>query len=189
MKNIKRILVSIIISALVLISVSPHALIAMSDVDEVLVLETFIQGINDREKTNITIDDLLNYSIENEVVTIVISDGNDGVISYRSLSNGEQENLQNIPQTRGIITEFLKYIWGGISKVYKVTKFVCKVVEVGTGDDVCGMIGQAMWETLVPNVRYKVESYLVKNPNCSPPHSQQCNTAPNVYWKTFVTRY
>lgn len=189
MKSIRKILISIIISALVFISVSPHGLIAMSDVDDALVLETFIQGINDRENTNITIDDLLNYSIENEVVTIVISDGNDGVISYRSLSNGEQENLQNIPQTRGIITDFLEFIWGGISEVFKVGRFVCTVVEAGTGDDMCAMIGQAMWETLVPNVRYKVESYLVKNPNCSPPHSQQCNLPPNVYWKTYVNRY
>lgn len=35
-----------------------------------------------------------------------------------------------------------------------------------------GMIGQAVWEILFLNVNHKVESYLVKNPNCYPLHSQ-----------------
>lgn len=41
-------------------------------------------------------------------------------------------------------------------------KVVCKIVEYGTGEDVCGML-----ETLATNVKYNVMSYLEKNSNCN----------------------
>ncbi|MGX8851269.1 hypothetical protein [Amedibacillus sp. YH-ame10] len=61
-----------------------------------------------------------------------------------------------------------------------------KIVQFGTGEDVCEMIGRAMLENLATNERYKVVSYLEKDPNCNPPHSQQCNMAPYVYWSAVV---
>ena len=145
-------------------------------------VQEFIDRIARTENRTIMQDEIVEYTVENEVVTIIIKDNKDGFSMYRSLSDEEQETMQPSTETRGII----KTIWGVIKKIISGGKAVCKLVEVGTGEDVCGMIGRAMLETLATNVRYKVISYLVKDPNCNPPHSQQCNMAPYVYWKTSV---
>ena len=65
---------------------------------------------------------------------------------------------------------------------------MCKLVKAISGENVCSKIGQTLLNSLVPNVKYKAVSTLKKNPNCVPAHSQQCNTYPNVYWVTTVTK-
>lgn len=63
-----------------------------------------------------------------------------------------------------------------------------KMVEYGTGEDVCSTLSKEILNSLQPNVKYKAESFLHKNPNCLPIYSQQCNTYSNIYWKTVATR-
>ncbi|MCG4879860.1 hypothetical protein L0P06_07275 [Amedibacillus dolichus] len=65
---------------------------------------------------------------------------------------------------------------------------MCKMVQYGTGENMCAKVGLALLKSMVPNVRYKAISYLVKDPNCQPQNSQQCNMPPYAYWKTTVTR-
>lgn len=148
------------------------------------IIETFIESI--KSSQNITIDknNLIDYVIEDGVITLIVANESDGFTVYRSLSDEEQLTLNADAKT----LEMRKSIWGFVHAVYKGTKLVCKMVEYGTGEDLCAMIGSALLKTMVPNVRYKAVSTLHKNPNCAPPHSQQCNMYPNVYWETTVVR-
>ena len=73
-------------------------------------------------------------------------------------------------------------IWPVVKTVVETTKMV------DSGEDVCSTLSKEILNSLQPNVKYKAESFLHKNPNCLPAHSQQCNTYPNVNWKTVTTR-
>lgn len=125
-------------------------------------VQAFIDRIARTENRTIMQDEILEYTIENEVVTIIIKDENDDFSMYRSLSIEEQKTMKPSMETRGII----KTIWGIVKIIITGGEAVCKIVEYGSGDDVCGMLGRAMLDTLATNVRYKVVSYLEKDPNC-----------------------
>lgn len=199
----KKILTTLVVFALTLVSFYPQAVLAASD-DELL-FNIFIQTINEVENKKINLDMVESYFIEDDIATIIISNGNDGVIVYQTPINNENviyEELKSLPagitelnesslESQNSIWPVIKAIWGIIKVVKAVvetTKMVCKMVEYGSGEDVCSTLSKEILNSLQPNVKYKAESFLHKNPNCLPAHSQQCNTYPNVYWKTVTTR-
>lgn len=186
MKKILSFLVALSICTVSLLNFSSMTVAAQepSPSDDAKIIQTFIDGIEESENVTINENNLIDYTIEDEVITLVVANEVDGFTIYRSLSDEEQLTGQPDAETRGII----KTIFGWIMKIYRAGRYVCSVVQYGTGEDMCGMIGAALLNTMVPNVRYKATSYLYKNPNCVPAHSQQCNTYPNVYWKTQVVR-
>lgn len=58
-----------------------------------------------------------------------------------------------------------------VKAVVETTKMVCKMVEYGSGEYVCSALSKEILNFLQPNVKYKAESFLHKNPNCFHAHS------------------
>lgn len=184
MKIRKKLLSLLLLSAIAIISFS----VPVKANQEALVdneqVQIFIDGIESREGRTIQQSDLIEYSVEeNGVITLLIANGEDFSM-YRSLSNEEMKTMKPSEETRGI----LKTIWGFIKAVFRGGSIVCQMVQYGTGENMCAKVGLALLKSMVPNVRYKAISYLVKDPNCQPQNSQQCNMPPYAYWKTTVTR-
>lgn len=147
-------------------------------------LQIFIESIENSENKEIKESDILEYIVEDEVISVLVSEKDGNFKLYRSLSPEEQKTLQPSLKTKGVFKEIV----GIVMKVIQGGKTVCKLVKAISGENVCSKIGQTLLNSLVPNVKYKAVSTLKKNPNCVPAHSQQCNTYPNVYWVTTVTK-
>ena len=129
------------------------------------------------------------YFIENDIATIIISNGHDGVIIYQTPINNENviyEELKSLPAGMAELNELSHESQNSIWPVVKTVVETTKMVD--SGEDVCSTLSKEILNSLQPNVKYKAESFLHKNPNCLPAHSQQCNTYPNVNWKTVTTR-
>ena len=129
------------------------------------------------------------YFIEDNITTIIISNGNDGVIIYQTPINNENviyEELKSLPagmaELNELSLESQNSIWPVVKTVVETTKMV------DSGEDVCSTLSKEILNFLQQNVKYRAEPFLHKNPNCLPAHSQQCNTYPNVNWKTVTTR-
>ena len=145
-------------------------------------LQIFIESIENSENKEIKESDILEYIVEDEVISVLVSEKDGNFKLYRSLSPEEQKTLQPSLKTKGAFKEIV----GIVMKVIQGGKIVCKLVKAISGENVCSKIGQTLLNSLVPNVKYKAVSTLKKNPNCVP--AQQCNTYPNVYWVTTVTK-
>lgn len=120
---------------------------------------------------------------------MVKEDGN-SFKEYRTLTHEEEQYLLENPQmaTRGWFS-ILRTLIGIIKAVYTGGKKVCELWQNVQGGDPCGTISQQVINSLATNKRYKATSYLKKNMNCDPIHSQQCNIYPNVFWETSLVVY
>ena len=78
---------NLILFALTLVSFYPRAVLAVSD-DELL-FNIFIQIRNEVENEKINLDMMESYFIEDNITTIIISNGNDRVIVYQTPINNE----------------------------------------------------------------------------------------------------
>lgn len=67
--------------------------------------------------------------------------------------------------------------------------WTCKGLSETHGiEDYCGYaINQAI-AGIVTSGKYKVSKYFYKDPNCVPPHSYMCNSAPYAYYKYTMTK-
>ena len=190
----KKFLTTLVVFALTLISFYPQVVLAASD-DELL-FNIFIQTINEVENKEITLDTVESYFIEDDIATIIISNGNDGVIVYQTPINNENviyEELKSLPagmtelnelslESQNSIWPVIKAIWG-IIKVVKTVVETIKMVDNYTGEAVCSTLSKEILNFLQQNVKYRAESFLNKNTNYIPAHSQQYNKYSNVYWK------
>ena len=111
------------------------------------------------------------YFIENDIATIIISNGNDGVIIYQTPINNENviyEELKSLPagmaELNELSLESQNSIWPVVKTVVETTKMV------DSGEDVCSTLSKEILNSLQPNVKYKAESCLHKNPNFLPAH-------------------
>ena len=138
------------------------------------------------------------YFIEDNITTIIISNGNDRVIVYQTPINNENviyEKLNSLPagmtelslESQNSILPVIKAILG-IIKVVKTVVETIKMVDNYTGEAVCSTLSKEILNFLQQNVKYRAESFLHKNPNYLPAHSQQYNKYSNVYWKTVTIK-
>lgn len=104
----KKILTTLVVFALTLVSFYPQAVLAASD-DELL-FNIFIQTINEVENKKINLDMVESYFIEDDIATIIISNGNDGVIVYQTPINNEN-----------VIYEELKSLLAGMTELNELS--------------------------------------------------------------------
>lgn len=139
---------------------------------------------------------LYNEGIHIQDVDIIEYSLIDGQIHF-SFVNDEGSGFyifDNSPPDNFELKSFRTYASAGdtakaiVKAVISVGKKVCKVVKAIAGTNVCAKIGHALLQTMIPNVQYMAKSVMYKNPNCVPIHSYQCNSAPNIYWKTELVR-
>lgn len=63
-------------------------------------------------------------------------------------------------------------------------QWVCNGLSKEHGiEDYCGYVLNQAIAGLIPSGKYKVSKYFYKDPNCVPPHSYMCNSAPYAYYK------
>ena len=138
------------------------------------------------------------YFIEDNITTIIISNGNDRVIVYQTPINNENviyEKLKSLPagmtelslESQNSILPVIKAILG-IIKVVKTVVETIKTVDNYTGEAACSTLSKEILNFLQQNVKYRAESFLHKNPNYPPAHPQQYNKYSNVYWKTVTIK-
>lgn len=114
------------------------------------------------------------YFIEDDIATIIISNGNDGVIVYQTPINNENVIYEELKSLLAGMTELNELSLESQNSIWPVIKAVVettKMVGYGTGEDVCSTLSKEILNSLQPNVKYKAESFLHKNSNCLPAHS------------------
>lgn len=157
--------------------------------------EAFVQKINTMQNKDLSIDMAETYAIEDDIATIIFADENGGITAYQTALSADSvlaEGMESFPSGATVIDESnvnripqkVKDAISIIRKVFNGIKYICKTIQRITGDDVCGIIGEALLATLKTEVNYKATAVFYKDPSCVPPHSQQCNMAPYAYWET-----
>lgn len=69
----------------------------------------------------------------------------------------------------------LGWVCNGLSKTHGI-------------EDYCGYAIKQALAGIVTSGRYRVSKYFYKDPNCVPPHSYMCNSAPYAYYKYTMTK-
>lgn len=198
---------TLVLTFIILTSSSPQSVYAedenstnlsyeeFSDLQQTELFEAFLEKINTLQNKNLSLDTAENYFIEDQIATIIFLNDEGGITAYQTPLNAESAlpngmvlfsagavELNGSNPSRFPLWPIIRT---AISIIMKVRNG-CQLIQQISGENVCSIIGKAMLDTLQPNVQYKATAYFHRDPNCVPPHSQQCNMAPYAYWETTV---
>lgn len=143
-----------------------------------------------------------NISLKSKNIEVVYSE--EGIIQVVESSNDGQSLIIYSPASETDILSYCSYmdykhddtsnIWLTVKTIWAVLKFVDKtkdgsrLIEKYGDYDFYGDVWNQIKDSIIPQANYQLTRKLYKNPNCQPQPSYQCNSSPNVYWKSLLDR-